>query len=76
MPLAGESAKLINSKMNRLNAFLTTLESNTRRGMVYEDAERAALRSGGGGGGGGPAAAQPQASTGVKKYGNKYKELE
>lgn len=72
MPLAGESAQLINSKMNRLNAFLTTLESNTRRGMVYEDAERAALR----GGGAGPAAAQPQASPGVKKYGNKYQGLE
>ena len=74
MPLAGESAGLIKSKMKRLNTFLTTLESNTRRGMVYEDAERAAML--GNGGGAGPAAAQPEASPGVKKYGNKYQGLE
>jgi hypothetical protein len=78
MPLAGESAGLIKSKMKRLNTFLTTLESNTRRGMAYDDAERAAMLGSGGGAGpaAAPAAAQPEASPGVKKYGNKYQGLE
>jgi hypothetical protein len=42
--------------------------------MVYGDAERAAMQSGGGGAG--PAAAQPQASPGKNKYGNRYLGLE
>lgn len=43
LPRGGESADLLKSKSGRLQKMLVTLQSATRRGMVYEDAERAAI---------------------------------
>ena len=43
LPRGGESADLLKSKSMRLQKMLGTLQSATRRGMVYEDAERAAI---------------------------------
>tara|TARA_R110000868_G_scaffold307230_1_gene568663 strand:+ start:74 stop:1465 length:1392 start_codon:yes stop_codon:yes gene_type:complete len=91
MPRSGESDERIAEKTGRLKRMLGTLRSATKRGMIYEDAERAALAEatgadttrqqpaaspGGAGPAAGPAAAQPEATPGVKKYRNKYQELE
>lgn len=42
-PRAGESDDLIRAKTKRLKSMLSTLSASVKKGMVYEDAERAAL---------------------------------
>jgi hypothetical protein len=44
MPQGGESEFMLESKLKRLRKFLSTLRSKVKRGMVYDEAERNAIR--------------------------------
>ena len=70
LPRGGESAELLKSKSARLQAMLTTLQSATRKGMIYEDAERAAISAASDvAKSGGPPASNPVAERMKNKYG-------